>query len=776
MKVSWPSATTMAGALLAGAVLAPIAAPAFLPSVNHLAGLRSGGTLNAISCTSTTSCVAVGVVNSYTAPFELAQPIVLRGNPATWNEADAKQLTVGKTFDYEAGLQAIDCTTAVECVAVGWSATGLIVLRGNPASWTGASPKRIALGKSFGSYGMLNGLTCAAATSCVAVGYDDGGPHGSSEPLVLHGNPKGWSTASARQLKLGSSYGGSGFLEGVTCTSATSCVTVGGAGDGNPITQRGSPTSWGSRFRQIRSGEDGTLSAVACSSATSCVAVGASTLGCSPDDTACSNSPTLLKGNPTTWSATDSRRLGVAGGLDAISCTRSACAAVGDRGDDDGPDEPLVLQGSPATWTTGSLQEVTLGSSLGGVGSLAGVACTATTQCAAVGTDGGGTGALEPFVPITPLTLVGSALPWSASGARAITLTGPRFHVTSDVHSMACPLPSVCVVVGTSEQSNGAGFAVAGNPAAWSNAVTRQPCSGSPDSGELSCTLAGVSCPSATYCVAVGQGDGGSLVLQGNPMTWTAADVTSFAGPGLLAISCTSTTNCVAVGGGDVLHGDPATWSSSDVGSIEPGLSLNAISCVDSTTCVAVGSESADEGQPVVVAGDPTTWDAADVQQLLLGEQGLGNYYTALDGVSCTSASWCAAVGEGPSGEPIEVQGDPGAWSGSDVRYVPVHSATSSAVTGLSVYEASNLYGNSLVAISCQSDTSCVATGNDDNGAPIYEIGTPSSWATTPALRPTATSAVSATLLGFPAVSCASAACFVSGTADTGILLSPLTP
>lgn len=82
--------------------------------------MSSSGTLNAISCRSASSCVAVESVGATpNAPFELSQPLVLVGNPATWRVHDASQITLGGTFGYEGTLDEVGCVAATSCVAVG---------------------------------------------------------------------------------------------------------------------------------------------------------------------------------------------------------------------------------------------------------------------------------------------------------------------------------------------------------------------------------------------------------------------------------------------------------------------------------------------------------------------------------------------------------------------------------------------------------------------------------------------------------------------------------
>ena len=79
-------------------------------------------------------------------------------------------------------------------------------------------------------------------------------------------------------------------------------------------------------------------------------------------------------------------------------------------------------------------------------------------------------------------------------------------------------------------------------------------------------TLSAVSCPSATQCVAVGSyldssgnPDAGPLVEVSNGSGWTVPSTPKVPGGGLMGISCPSASACVAVGTIDKLVGSDRT-------------------------------------------------------------------------------------------------------------------------------------------------------------------------------------------------------------------------
>ena len=120
--------------------------------------------------------------------------------------------------------------------------------------------------------------------------------------------------------------------------------------------------------------------------------------------------------------------------------------------------------------------------------------------------------------------------------------------------------------------------------------------------------LYGVSCVSASFCVAVGvaatSGIGQTLIEQWDGSTWKllpSPDTNPGEAQQLQAVSCTSVTSCQAVGSVDEVAGttdtlveswNGATWSI--VGSPDEGTGglseLDGVSCPASTECTAVGS------------------------------------------------------------------------------------------------------------------------------------------------------------------------------------------
>lgn len=156
-------------------------------------------------------------------------------------------------------------------------------------------------------------------------------------------------------------------------------------------------------------------------------------------------------------------------------------------------------------------------------------------------------------------------------------------------------------------------------------------------------SVAGVSCVSASHCVAVGPAAGSEDVSLGwNGTTWSQLPYPNGAGD-LTSIACTSASYCIAVGETNAgLAGawawDGSTWTGQSA--YNPRSTdniLNAISCRFATRCEAVGSHgNGGTTRPLAEVWNGSTWK---------GQSTSGAPPGSLAGVSCESASKCEAVG-----------------------------------------------------------------------------------------------------------------------------------
>jgi len=289
------------------------------PSLPHTA------ILNDVSCTSTTSCVAVG---SYQTDQDTTVPLSERWNGTSWqlvsapappSSSDSSLYSVscasasactavgytmrgvlpgdafaeswdgvrwqldslpnpGSGTEEEIELTGVSCTAPAVCTAVGWYSVGsgrvLLVERQNGASWSLQAPPSISSDNGFAS------VSCVSAARCVAVGfyYNTGG-----QPLVLQSFAETWDGTqwSSQPVPSAPGFDPVSELDHVSCTSASACTAVGWSTTNNPpagftLTERWDGTSWGIQSTPAPppTGNSGGLNAVACTSSTVCTAVG----------------------------------------------------------------------------------------------------------------------------------------------------------------------------------------------------------------------------------------------------------------------------------------------------------------------------------------------------------------------------------------------------------------------------------------------------------------------------------------------------------------------
>ncbi len=205
---------------------------------------------------------------------------------------------------------------------------------------------------------------------------------------------------------------------------------------------------------------------------------------------------------------------------------------------------------------------------------------------------------------------------------------GPVYFI-----SVSCPTTSTCFAVGGLTPSL---YEITDSGTTWTNDTPSLP------SGVT--TLIRVSCTSLTFCEAVGGSLLGSVALLWNGVNWSSQTIPP--GVGILyGVSCTSSTFCEAVGNSSsnagfyiyisyaVLLWNGTNWSSQTLPSRVANLS--GVSCTSSTFCEAVGSNSS--GDTMAFLWNGTNWST----------QTIPSGITALNGLSCTSSSFCEAVGEG---------------------------------------------------------------------------------------------------------------------------------
>jgi hypothetical protein len=241
----------------------------------------------------------------------------------------------------------------------------------------------------------------------------------------------------------------------------------------------------------------------------------------------------------------------------------------------------------------------------------------------------------------------------AALGGRTWTVKPTPDPVGAEISvlgSVSCSSARACTAVGSSAASlSSFTFPLAerwdGN--SWRIQATPTP-KGTSD------TLYGVSCPSARACIAVGSAfhsarrQNTALTEIWNGSGWRVQSVPAISGPSsLYAVSCTSARSCVAVGHtlGAPQHAiierwDGNTWRIQAIPQLAKDTTLVGVSCPQARFCTAVGWNTATgSARPLALSWSGENWQVQAVPLPRHAPAGL------FDAVSCTSAKACTATG-----------------------------------------------------------------------------------------------------------------------------------
>jgi hypothetical protein len=173
--------------------------------------------LNGVTCSSASECWAVGST-AHSANNYVAQTLIERWDGVGWTVISSPN-----TSDTQPNtLINVVCASGSDCWAVGYYVNGngkhqALIERWNGTSWA------IVPSPSNGTQdNQLNGVTCALATDCRAVGsYVNN--FGKSQTLIEQWDGTSWGVVSSPNTSTRTSN----QLNGITCSSAADCWAVG---------------------------------------------------------------------------------------------------------------------------------------------------------------------------------------------------------------------------------------------------------------------------------------------------------------------------------------------------------------------------------------------------------------------------------------------------------------------------------------------------------------------------------------------------------------------
>ncbi len=357
---------------------------------------------------------------------------------------------------------------------------------------------------------LLSSVSCASASFCVAVGghgVATGTGYSDEQPLIEMWNGSSWAIADSPDAGAGRRS-----LTGVSCPTTTFCVAVG---------QRVLPAGSSGLYAQIietwydrawhlvrrEAPESTELNGVACQNNSSCVAVGKAF----PKHSGLR--PLIETWDGTRWSTTPSPHQNEDDFLNAVSCgEQSSCFAIGTNfsvGTGNYGQATSAESSRGSTWTLApSVSPSAQGNDL-----LNGVNCSFLSSCFAVGNFN-----TDAFSGDGNRALIEK---WHGrSWSRVAT---PRIR-ESDVrlNGVTCATVRLCFAVGSRGSQSAHSLIEEWNGSAWARIS-------SPSAdyfGTGTVELSGVSCVSASRCIAVGaypddQGTFQSLIEEWNGRVWS---------------------------------------------------------------------------------------------------------------------------------------------------------------------------------------------------------------------------------------------------------------
>jgi len=351
--------------------------------------------------------------------------------------------------------------------------------------------------------------------------------------------------------------------------------------------------------------------------------------------------------------------------VSAVSCVSTACTAVGGVGAGTG-----AMGWDGRRWRL----QATPDSGPASEGSLAGVSCTSSKNCVAVGEylqsldyDPGAMHTVPVNMPL--------AEHWNGTGWSLLPFPNlPPDAQQGGLDAVSCTSGSACEAVGKFFDGSAGGlFAERWDGSSWS--LESMPDPAPPASISQPGTFINglsLSCSSGSFCTAVGgyylnSGGGQSFAERWDGSSWSLEASLEIAGAfdtQLMGVSCTSPSACSAVGDYNPSSSRPlqrtlaerwngTSWSVERIPNASGGSNeLFGVSCISSRACVAVGVSNLNLGIPqaLVERRDGSTWSV---------ERTTSAGGALLQAVSCTPSTICTAVGNPPRGDVVAEQSAP---------------------------------------------------------------------------------------------------------------------
>jgi hypothetical protein len=359
------AASGIAGMAAAIAVSGTVRSWVIQPTRNP--GGHQGSLLNAVSCPSARTCIAVG---GYAPTSRAIVTLAERWNGTKWAVQHMPRVK-------DTALFGVSCSSARACTAVGYGRKGTLAERWNGRKWVvQRTPNPSGAKRSE-----LVAVSCPAAKACTAVGS-----YGKNT-LAEHWNGTKWAIQATPNPVIGTKGAEGSELLAVSCSSATSCTAVGDSNltdsRSDTLAEHWNGTTWAIQAApKPPSGHEPELTGVSCPSATACTAVG----NYGPKDATLTlaerwNGATWVI-QPTPSPSGTKNPSGDESELTGVSCpSATTCIAAGDYYNRSGTQATLAERWNGATWTL----QTTTNPSGAKLSILTEVSCSSARACTAVG-------------------------------------------------------------------------------------------------------------------------------------------------------------------------------------------------------------------------------------------------------------------------------------------------------------------------------------------------------------------------------------------------------
>jgi hypothetical protein len=332
--------------------------------------------------------------------------------------------------------------------------------------------------------------------------------------------------------------------------------------------------------------------------------------------------------------------------LAAVSCSSARfCMAVGDYGDSTtGLFRSLAEKWNGSAWTLVSTPAIR-GKHLY---DLAGVSCPSARFCMAAGFYANRTGHYQTLIE-----------KWN--GKHWAKVSSPDTSTTqyNELNGVSCSRVSFCMAVGYHGSKTGASQTLIEkwNGKGWAKVASAD------TSARLSNVLNGVSCPSASFCMAAGYasnllGSMQALTEKWNGKHWAKVSPAAISSSEneLLGVSCSGPAFCLAVGYYFTGSSGPAqalieNWNGKNwatAGSPDTSGTLlyypAAVSCVTAKFCIVAGDFTPQPATSVLQQTLILQWNGMTLAAVTSANTS-STQTNGLNGVSCPSVGYCMAAG-----------------------------------------------------------------------------------------------------------------------------------